>query len=542
MGTHDKLSDDQKRKLWERCQKDPVFFALHVLGIEQIEDYQAKVLKAIASHERVAVRSCHNMGKTWGAGVAVLWFTPTHPRSKLVSTAPTSRQVRLLLWGEIGAGYAKSRYPLGGELTTTEWKIQPDWWAAGFTTQKEAAHGEGQANSGFQGVHAEWIFVIFDEATGISTDIWKQLEGFLTSANVRFLALGNPTTKSCEFYKCFSDSSYKKIHLSCFDSPNLIANGIVDMTSLQCEHDALLEMNEEARLNHLDSYKIVRPHLLTAKWVMAKALAWGLDHPLFVSKALGEFPDEDERCLMPLGVVESSQQRKIPKAKKSDKHFFGVDVARYGGDISVITHQRESVVVNVEGLVKRAIPEVSGAVIRLVNKIPDNERQVVITVDATGIGSGVVDELKLYKSKNELKWRNVTVVELHFGETFKEGRDGTKDSAKQRTEKYVNKKAEMYVLLAEDLKTDLVLPTKSDFYLEELPTIAYKFDKSGRWIIESKDEYKKRTGRKSPDYADSLALGNYGRHHTGGVGTFTDEMAKPTGKPLAGRLVKGDDD
>jgi phage terminase large subunit len=537
------ISDDELAALLDRSQNDSVFHVKEVQGVETLEVFQEALLRAVEAHERVAVRSCHDMGKTWTMSKLVLWFTSTHPECKVVTTAPTARQVKLLLWSEIRAGHAKSKYPLGGEMGVQEWKIAADWWAVGFTTQKEAAGGQGQKNSGFQGIHAPWVLVIFDEATGIPPDVWKQLEGLLTSANVRFVAIGNPTTKSCEFFNCFSDPSYKKLHFSCYDSPNLIANGITDRAALEDELQVLLELSEEKRLERLGSYKIVRPHLLTTRWVMSMAFKWGLNHPLFVSKAEGTFPDEDEACLMPLGIVEEAQRRRPAALKKlgnKARLSIGVDVARKGGDKSVITRLKGPVHMATRVLVKRLTTEVAGSVIAMVNDLPEKERLAGgrIVVDATGIGSGVLDILREYQRGN-LEWRNIEIVEFHCGETWKEGRDGTKEACVERQKKYVNKKAEAFILLSEDVKTELAL-LEEDVYLEELPTIQYDFDSKGRWEIEDKKAYKKRTGRGSPDHADSLSLANYGRYHTGGFGTFTEQMGKAQGKTLAGRL-RGDE-
>ncbi len=528
--------------LFDEAQTDLIFHVKEIQGVDTMEPFQETLIRAVREFERVVCRACHDVGKTWTLAHAVLAIGSSFPGCKIVTTAPTSRQVELLLWSEIRAGHAASKFPLGGKILTKKWEFSPDWWAIGFTTQKNAGTGQGQTNSGFQGIHSkELVFVIFDEATGIPVDVWKQLEGLMTSAFVRFVGIGNPTTKACEFYKCFSDPLYKKLHISCFDSPNLIANGIVDIESLVEELDRLKEMDEAEKFERLHSYKVVRPHLLTCRWVMGMALKLGIDHPLFVSKCLGEFPNEDERCLMPLGLVEESQRRESPKDLKTKRFFFGVDPARYGSDMSVITKMEDIVVKKVKSLAKRATTVIAGEVVSMVNDIPDNDRtDVTISIDATGIGSGVVDILREYQSKHQIAWRGIKINELHFGETFKEGRDGSEKSVKEKSSEFVNKKAHMFVLLAQDLKKELVLPEKSDFYSEQLPTIIYSFDSRGRWVIEDKEKYKKRTGRSSPDEADSLALANYGRHYNGGIGCFTENMAKPQGKTLAGRFNRNE--
>lgn len=519
-------TDEELLRLLERSQSDPIFHIEEVQGVELIEDFQADLIRAVQKFERVAVRSCHNMGKTWTVAKLVLWFTSTHPGAKVVTTAPTARQVKLLLWSEIRAGFEKSRYPLGGEMGVQEWKISADWWAVGFTTQKEKASGQGQQNSGFQGIHAPWILVVFDEATGIPADVWKQLEGLLTSANVRFVAVGNPTTKACSFFNCFSDPTVKKLHFSCYDSRNLQANGIKDRKALEREYHKLLEMGEEERLERLGSYEVVAPHLLTCRWVMSMALKWRIDHPLFVSKAEGTFPEEDETCLMPLGVVEQAQRREPPKDIDgyTPRNYIGVDVARKGGDKSVLIRLRDTEMREVRVKMKRDLTVVTGEVIAMVNDLPDKEMAAggVITVDATGIGSGVYDNLVEYKRANH-PWKNWELREFHAAATWKVGEDGTEAEVKKRNERFVNQKAESFMLLGRDLKKELTL-LDEDVFLEELPTIVYDYDSKGRYKMESKDDYKKRTGRGSPDHADSLALANYGRYHKAGIGEFTSDM------------------
>lgn len=543
------LSRQEKRRIVRLARKDPMFALKRIQGLKTVEAYQERLAKAVWEHERVAVRSCHCMGKTWTMARIVLAIGSAYPGAKIVTTAPTARQVELLLWSEIRAGHAASRVPLGGKMLTKQWQFTADWWAVGFTTQKQASKGEGQTNSGFQGVHSPTlVFVVFDEATGIAADVWKQLEGLMTSANVKFVAIGNPTTKDSPFYQCFSDPSYVKIHLSCFDSPNLPANGMSNVVELEREYDLLRSLPEEEQLKRLESYKVVRPHLVTAKWVMSMALKLGLTHPLFVSKCLGDFPEEDEACLMPLGVVEAAQRRrvKLQEAIATEtaipRFYIGGDIARMGTDKTVITRLRGLVHVETKVFVKRDKNVVSGAIIKMVNDLPKKEREKggVITIDATGIGSGVYDDLVEYKKLHPLEWRFVELKEFHAAHTFKEGRDGTEDEVKRRSELYANAKAESAFLLAEAVKTELGL-LDEDVYAEELPSINFSYTSKGQYIVEDKDAYKKRTGRGSPDHFDSLSLANYGRYHRSAVGHWParSERAKAA-KPHAPSKKSGD--
>src|SRR3990167_9561178 len=335
------LSQSQAQIILKKSKQDPIFHIVNVQGVKSLHGYQAKkVIDAVMQYNRVAVKSCHDTGKTWMAAKLALWFCSSFEGAKVITTAPTWNQVKRLLWSEINAGHQNSSIPLGGKMLETECKIEPDWFAVGFSTNKSGpgagTRGQG-SNSTFQGFHSKDLLIIFDEATGIHKNIWTQSEGMLTSAGVKFLAIGNPTTKASEFYKCFQDPAFKKVHLSCFDSPNLIASKITNILELQNEINRLRVMNDRERLEAIQKYPTPIPYLITTQWVVSMAFKWGITHPLFVSKVLGEFPEEDDHILMPLGLVEDAQRKQLDPNLQTPVGpiVIGIDVARYGGDATV---------------------------------------------------------------------------------------------------------------------------------------------------------------------------------------------------------------
>lgn len=494
------LSLSEQEILVQKLKSDPILHIKEMQGVDSLEEYQERICKAIAEHERVVVSACHSIGKTFTLAKIVLWFMSTFEQSKVITTAPTFNQVKNLLWAEIRSGWKNSRSSLGGEMLTTGWKIDDDWFAIGFTSKFEANAGESQGTaSSFQGFHGKHILVVFDEATGIPHQIWTQAEGLLTSgAVVRFVAIANPTSRACEFFKCFKSGSYHKIHLSCFDSPNLKANGIKDMKSLEKELVRLKALTDAKKEEELKAYKLVNPNLLSTSWVMRAALKWGVTHPLFISKVLGQFPEEDDNVLIKLGIVETAQRRENKKSKDVLHRSVGVDPARFGSNFTVITIIEDGSQTFHKPMSKRDTHEISGEIINILRGLP-RAKEEIVCVDGTGVGAGVIDALNEAKRTRSLDSR-VSIREVHFG------------AASTDREHYFNLKAQMYDELKLDLISDLsILPM--DIYQEQLPTILYKFTSKGQLIIESKEEYTKRTGLPSPDDADSLALANYGRKH-----------------------------
>jgi phage terminase large subunit len=536
MGAAEDLSPAILRAAATRIQRDPVFHIEKIQGVSTLEDYQRRICRAIVDHQRVAISACHDVGKSFTMSKIVLWFASSFPGAKVITTAPTFNQVEKILWSEINSGFKRSKVPLGGEMLQTQWKIDSDWFAIGLSPRKEANTGSGQGTaSSFQGYHAPYILVVFDEATGIPPQIWNQAEGLLTSGFVRFAAIGNPTSKSADFYKCFTSPAWKKIRLSCFDSPNLIANGITNLDLLREEVERVRGMNDEAAAARLAGYKNVQPVLLQLSWVVAMGIKWGLDHPLFVSKVLGDFPEEDENVLIPLGLVERAQLRTQPQGAQQSRAI-GVDPARFGSDSTEITVLEGPIQTARKAMSRKDTAEVTGELVHLINGLPRMRREVV-AVDGTGIGAGVVDQLRERQSQGLIP-PNVTIREIHFGQRF----DWIQDETEKRycEKHYANLKAKIFFDLAASLKSDLCLAADS-VYAEQLPTVLYKFDSQGRYVIESKDDYKKRTGLPSPDAADSLGIANFARVDTGGVSNFDPSFADiPAGAKLAPSMNSGD--
>ena len=173
------------RGLLQRCQADPLFFSRHVLGGEQPWGKQQQITLSVRDNERTAVPSGFAVGKTWVAARIVLWFLFSFPHSLVITTAPTWRQVENVLWAEIRRQHLTSVKPLGADILRTQIKIADDWFAIGVSTDEPAK---------FQGFHAEHVLLIFDEAGGISREIWDAAEGQTTNGQrARWMRANNHT-------------------------------------------------------------------------------------------------------------------------------------------------------------------------------------------------------------------------------------------------------------------------------------------------------------------------------------------------------------
>jgi hypothetical protein len=331
------------------------------------------------------------------------------------------------------------------------------------------------------------------------------------------VAIGNPTSKASQFFQCFHGKKarlWKNHKINCFDSPNLFANDIKTEKDIIKELEVIDALPFDDQIARMNSYAAPNNFLVTFRWVIERALEWGITHPLFRSKALAEFPEEDEKALFTLTQVTEATKRIDNKKTKIERRCIGVDPARFGTDKTIITVMEDEVVKERIAITKKRTTYVAGEVINLTRQYElqtKKAEQVIILVDGTGIGAGVVDNL--HEASKAMRI-NARVIEVQFGASPADERTHKKKQDSDK-EHFANFKAKIFHLLSKDLSGNIVLladETDHEVYQDQLPSINYEFDSKGRLKIESKDAYKKRTGRHSPDESDSLAIANWGRH------------------------------
>ena len=273
-------------------------FDKEVLGGITIWSKQKEIWQAVRDNKYTVVRSAHGIGKTCIAARIALWFLYTNPPPcKVITTAPTNLQVTMQLWKEIRQQHAKAkgfliqdniRAVLSGRVLIQSIELDEDWFAIGFRPRETEPER-------FQGWHARNILVIFDEAAGIARQFWNAKEGLMTSNNSHFLAIGNPSSPSGQFYESFKDPQFKKIQVSAFDSPNF--EGLTEQK--------LLNMTiEEA-----DVLPLKYPDLVTPGWVRRKMDTWGINSALYISKVRGDFAQESPDTIISLLSVEEAERK-----------------------------------------------------------------------------------------------------------------------------------------------------------------------------------------------------------------------------------------
>ena len=408
---------------------------------------QEEVLAALSEHRRVAVKSGNGLGKGFSAAVAVLWFLSSHDPAIVLSTAPTFRQVRHILWRQIHSLHRRAPDVLGGKLLDTRWELAEDRYAMGLSADTADQ---------FQGFHSPNMLIVVDEAEGVSDEIYEAIEAVMTSAEPRLLLIGNPTTTSGVFRRAFYQerSIYHCITISALDSPNV------------------------------QSGRVVIPGLTTARWVEERRQIWGEANPLYRARVLGEFPDQAEDTLIRLSDVESAVRRyneePEPGSREEGPVALAVDVARFGSDHSVILRRKGQRVEEIRTFNGMDTMELAGWVAAAIREFQPTQT----CIDEVGVGAGVVDRLR----EQGYGVRGVNVAH-----------------AARQKEIFANLRAEGYWRLRELFAAGEISIPPDQQLMGELAALRYSYDSQGRILMESKETMRQR-GISSPDKADALML------------------------------------
>ena len=462
-------------------RKIPVLFAREVLLFEP-DEWQQSALMDLAENPKVAIKSGQGVGKTGLEAVALLWFLCCYPYPRIVATAPTKQQLHDVLWSEVSKWMSKSPL-LSKILKWTKTYIymvgnEKRWFAVARTATK---------SENMQGFHEDNMLFIVDEASGVADPIMEAILGTLSNAN-KLLMCGNPTRTSGTFFDAFnSDRVLYKCHtVSSMDS---------------------LRTNKE----NIDG--LIRKY--------------GRDSNVVLVRVFGEFPKQEDDIFISLSIIEQciSTLYELPEKQVSPHIIFGVDVARFGDDETIIYQ-------NIQGKLKMAkhrrgqdlmttVGDIVSLYREIVKKCPNYKGRIYVNIDDTGLGGGVTDRLREVKREENLN--RLFVIPINAAERIE---TDTKEG-KEAAEHYNNITTHMWAVLRDLLENKQVQIEDDAETVAQLSTRKYFIASNGKLELESKKEMKKRK-LGSPDRADAAALCVY-----------LGKIKKYTGSLPSGNVFKG---
>lgn len=452
---------------------------------------QREILLSVKHNRRTAVPSCHSSGKSFVTSRIIAHWIESHPPGEAfaITSAPTGRQVKAILWREMSKVHA---YGLIGRLNQTEWWLDvkgPD----GNIHEEMVAFGQKPANldpTSFQGIHAKYVLVVFDEACGMAEMLGDAADTLISNEYSRFLAIGNPDDPTSWFADiCKPGSGWNVIPISAFDTPafteeevptrltdNLISQlwvreKVDKWVGKYCSNCGKL-WNDEDKI----SFRSLEPKCSQCGEVVKLS-------PIYISKILGQFPDHSEDNLIPLSWIVAAQQRTLQPGLPN---CLGVDVGG-GGDKSVVAHRLGPWVRIIRRDTNPDTMATCGNVLHDLNHTGATEAKI----DKIGIGRGVVDRGRELKRNGKT---NKRFIGINVGE-----------QARQKDE-FTRLRSEAWWALRERFREGTIDIDHNDEDLAgQLANIKYKRTSDGRIQVETKEEMKKR-GLGSPDEADAVVL------------------------------------
>ena len=456
--------DNDFKQTWKKripfWRKDILQFAREVLKTEP-DSLQKKFLKVVPKYDFIALRSGHGIGKTYCDSIIVPWFISVFPDSRVITTAPTFRQVQEVTWSEIHKQCANTVLKKLMEFQTTKIKLKgtEHWGAIGASSGRQ---------ENIEGFHADNLLFLVDEAKGVMQAIFDSVMGTQTT-KTKIIINSTPSPNPLgEFYNAFKPNSIYNpprginMHFTCLESP--------------------------------------RPGMKAYIDIMKKK--YGENSQIYQMKVMGDFPEAGEDTLIPWKHVNAAINRELTiDAQQEYKRIISCDVARFGQDKTVIMviesqkteHGEIFKLVDMEDFEKKPTNYTAGRIAEMDKKWHANE----IRVDAGGgdLGAGVVDQLMLSpidfkvvpfvaggtRNFNEadkdyyLNWKSKGYDNLRI--LFEQGRIDIKD---------VGDLCEQLILLRRDYTTGQKLK-----------------------ILDYEEEIKQNPDikHKSPDYSDALSIG-----------------------------------
>jgi hypothetical protein len=462
------VADDNQLSLWcGWCRDDPLLFVEkafawgqgELTGWDGPDAWQRETLQAIGEEVRkrdfngvqpvepirMATASGHGIGKTCITAWIILWIASTRPRSKGMVTANTMSQLETKTWSELAKWLKRCWFNLTtGKMSMrlSHKRDRENWRCDAITCREENSEA-------FAGQHAadSTSYYLFDEASRIPDIIWDVAEGGMTDGEPMFFAWGNPTRNSGRFREIFGKYRHRWITRQ--------------IDSRDCKLPNKAKIAEDIK-DHGEDSDYIR---VRVRGIFPRAGTLQFIGSDLVADAV---PREGQDHVSPI--------------------VFGVDVARFGDDASVIAIRRGRDAKSLPWKTFRNVDTMTLAA--AIVDLADLYRPKAIFVDGGGVGGGVVDRLRFLGQP---------VHDVQFG------------AAADRLNTagghvFANKRAEMWGSMREWLKGGVIPPTPE--LIADLEGVEYGYVmKNGVDAIqlEKKEEMKKR-GLASSDFGDALAL------------------------------------
>lgn len=345
--------------------------------LTQIRDHIAENKKRIINGQspevfKIAVASGRGIGKSSIVAWLNIWFLSTRLGGTAVVTANTEAQLKSRTWAELGKWHTLAMNSHWFEKTALSLK-PAEWFETLLKNQLQVDVGyyysmaqlwSEESPDAFAGLHSQnGVLLIFDEASGIPSPIWKVSEGFFTDKILHryHFVFSNPRRNTGEFFECFH--KYRNYW----------------------------------HRRHIDSRTVEGLDTKVFDDIIEK---YGDDSDEAAVEVKGLFPRQGDQQFISRDLVRAATERELQDDAWAPL-IMGVDPARFGDDSTVIRFRqgrnaRVVPPVKLKGWDNMAVANKCAELIIQFN--PD-----AVCVDA-GNGTGIIDRLREMKFKVHEVW------------------------------------------------------------------------------------------------------------------------------------------
>lgn len=314
------LEMQNRRRLY---RERPEIWAHDILGVV-LWSKQVEVCHSVVHHKSTMVAAGHGVGKSFLTAVLICWWIDVHPigEARVLTTAPTTAQVKGIVWREVQLLHRRSRERHAEYLEALEngesTEGLPDHALPGYVTSQATWKSDdglelglgrtpprGREGDAFQGVHGG-VFAIADEAVGVSKEMIDTLRNNTTANDERILMMANPTNPASEMGQIWNDpvrcTAWNRITISVLESPHFTDEGKL--------------MPEE-----------VMKHMTNKKYVEDKKVEYGTDSANYKARVEGRWALDTGFILFPEDVLMAGLEATVVPDEDDDIRV-GFDVAR----------------------------------------------------------------------------------------------------------------------------------------------------------------------------------------------------------------------
>ena len=427
----------------------PIEFIEDVIGATPTAQ-QRLFIESVCKYKKVSCKSGHKTGKSTSLAWLILWFMSTRFCPKLPCTAPTTSQLKDVLWSELSKWHRQMDDEFSNQFVVLGDRFchidnPKEHFAVGRTARKENPEA-------LQGYYANDIMFILDEAAGIPDPIFDAIQGSIQGENVYCILVGNPRLRSGFFFDSFHDDSDRWC--------NITLNA------------------EESPLTNHDEHK---------RWLDR----FGKKSIEYRVKVLGEFPLSETDALIGSDLLQAAIEREVKTP--TGEIVWGLDPARFGTDECALAKRQGNKlksIITLKGKVEST--NIVGWLINEIKQTPKRDRPSKVFVDSIGLGGPIADFLR------EKDIKDVEFIDVNVAESS------------NQPDKYNRLRDELWCLFRDWLYEEKPDILNDKLLFAQASTIHYKYHSNGSIVVEKKDEMKRR-GLRSPDRADAVCLTFYYR-------------------------------